>query len=263
MEILNPEVSLETFFALLRRTPNRLLMLDFDGTLAPFHPERMAARPYPGVAERLEAIIEGGKSRVMIISGRTIADLKKLLSLKRLPELWGCHGAEHQLPGGEVEIAGISDNARETLEAAREWSERLGIGDNVEVKAASVAFHWRSLPQGEAAKLKQAVQEEWSKVAESAEVALHEFDGGLELRVIGIDKGGVVREVVTKMSDDSLAAYLGDDRTDEDAFEMLAGQGLSVLVRPDLRPTVADFWIKPPEELVWFLDRWLEYAQSP
>src|SRR5215471_2765713 len=51
-------------------------------------------------------------------------------------------------------------------------------------------------------------------------------------------------------------AYLGDDRTDEDAFAALQGLGLAVLVRTSPRPTAANLWIEPTEELVEFLARW-------
>ena len=55
-------------------------------------------------------------------------------------------------------------------------------------------------------------------------------------------------------------AYLGDDRTDEDAFRALRGRGLSVLVRAEPRETAADAWIRPPEELIEFLRTWRREA---
>lgn len=51
-------------------------------------------------------------------------------------------------------------------------------------------------------------------------------------------------------------AYLGDDQTDENAFEALHGRGLSVLVRREYRPTNADVWIQPPEGVTAFLSDW-------
>jgi len=59
---------------------------------------------------------------------------------------------------------------------------------------------------------------------------------------------------------DAAVAYLGDDLTDEDAFRALAGRGLRALVRAELRPSEADVWIRPPGELLAFLDRWLRAA---
>lgn len=53
-------------------------------------------------------------------------------------------------------------------------------------------------------------------------------------------------------------AFLGDDLTDEDAFRVLSKRGLSVLVRPEYRETMAKAWLRPPHELVEFLALWVE-----
>ncbi|MGH9571319.1 MAG: hypothetical protein ACRD4F_16865, partial [Candidatus Angelobacter sp.] len=58
-------------------------------------------------------------------------------------------------------------------------------------------------------------------------------------------------------ADDVAAAYLGDDLTDEDAFQAINGRGLSVLVRPAWRSTTAQAWLRPPGELIQFLNDWI------
>lgn len=93
-------------------------------------------------------------------------------------------------------------------------------------------------------------------LVEKGGLELLEFDGGVELRVSGRNKGSVVREVLAEEPTDAAVAYLGDDWTDEDAFRALRGRGLGVLVRDELRPTAAELWIRPPHQLVEFLDRW-------
>jgi trehalose-phosphatase len=94
----------------------------------------------------------------------------------------------------------------------------------------------------------------WSQ----ADSHIREFDGGVELRVKGIDKGVAVRTVLNELGERSVAAYLGDDLTDEDAFRAIKGTGSGFLVREEFRPTTADFWLKPPRELMEFLDLWLQ-----
>jgi len=94
-------------------------------------------------------------------------------------------------------------------------------------------------------------------------LTLRSFDGGLELRVPGRDKGSAVREVLAEEGVEAAAAYLGDDLTDEDAFRALQGKGLAALVRPESRPTAADIWLQAPDELILFLDRWLAAAGKP
>jgi trehalose-phosphatase len=98
-------------------------------------------------------------------------------------------------------------------------------------------------------------------LAQSKGLQLKEFDGGIELRIPGRDKGYAVASALGEMGEEVAAAYLGDDFTDEDAFRAIQGKGLSVLVREEFRPTDADVWIIPPRELLDFLGRWMEATQ--
>jgi trehalose-phosphatase len=83
------------------------------------------------------------------------------------------------------------------------------------------------------------------------------FDGGLELRARGKNKGDAVSTILQESGSEVAAAYLGDDQTDENAFRAIKGRGVAILVRADPRPTVADIWLRPPEELGRFLRDWL------
>jgi trehalose-6-phosphatase len=57
---------------------------------------------------------------------------------------------------------------------------------------------------------------------------------------------------------DAALAYFGDDMTDEQAFEAVGPDDLTVLVRPLWRRTAAKLWLKPPDELLACLRRWVE-----
>ena len=102
----------------------------------------------------------------------------------------------------------------------------------------------------------------WIHLAQEAGLDLLEFDGGVEIRASAPDKGDAVRSLLSEMSANTPAAYLGDDNTDERAFRAINGRGLSVLVRPQWRQTAARLWLKPPEELLDFLARWLKACQA-
>ncbi|HYX19436.1 MAG TPA: trehalose-phosphatase, partial [Thermoanaerobaculia bacterium] len=82
------------------------------------------------------------------------------------------------------------------------------------------------------------------------------FDGGLELRPRGFHKGLVVQRAFAEFGTDAAVAYLGDDATDEDAFAALRGRGLPVLVRGAPRRTRADARLRPPDEVLEFLEAW-------
>jgi trehalose 6-phosphate synthase/trehalose 6-phosphate phosphatase len=61
---------------------------------------------------------------------------------------------------------------------------------------------------------------------------------------------------VAESGPQAVCAYLGDDLDDERAFKAMPDSGLSVLVRGQFRPTAADLWIQPPQEVRDFLVRW-------
>jgi trehalose-6-phosphatase len=84
---------------------------------------------------------------------------------------------------------------------------------------------------------------------------LLQFDGGLEL-LAGRNKGDALRMILHELGRQTPIAYLGDDLTDEDAFEALEGRGLGVLVRREWRPSGAVVWVRPPGELRKFLEDW-------
>ena len=84
-----------------------------------------------------------------------------------------------------------------------------------------MAVHTRRLSEVEAERVLAAVREVWEPLAREGAVEVHIFDGGLEVRVCGWDKGDAVRAVVDEEPVGTAVAYLGDDLTDEDAFGAL------------------------------------------
>lgn len=258
MRLINPELDLEAFFARVANAPERVLFLDYDGTLAPFHPDPSLAVPYPFVPERLKALTEGHATRVVIVSGRPLGELKPLLESVSHDEEWGAHGWErHTLDAGITRFDPEAAAIRQLTLA--EVPARLleAQGARVERKLASVAMHWRGLPEAQARELSERIVQAWTEIAD-ANVELLPFEGGMELRVRGRTKAHAITEVLAQSSPQVACAYLGDDITDEDAFKAMHGRGLAVLVGPQLRATAAHLWIRPPQELERFLARWAD-----
>ncbi len=251
------DATLRAFFARVRRAKHRALLLDYDGTLAPFHVRPDQALPYPGVCPLLDDIIARTCTRVVLISGRWTRDLVPLLALKRRPEIWGSHGWERLGTDGNYVVGKPDESALQTLAEADTWSDEvIALGARREQKPACLALHWRGLAPERIALIRGKVKEKWSRIGPEAGLGLHDFDGGIELRVPGRNKGYVVDTLLREMGTDTAAAYLGDDYTDEDAFNAINGRGLPVLVRSEFRPTAAQCWLKPADELLAFLRRW-------
>lgn len=256
MQLLSPNSDLSSFFAKFSGSQERLLLLDYDGTLAPFQAERNQAFPYPGVVDALSAIQEDKSTRIVIISGRATKDLLPLLRLRSTPEIWGSHGWEHIDANGQYTIASLDQTSAEVLAQARKFIDASGLAEFCEQKPVSLAIHWRGLTPELSSEIRSKVEKKWRELEQQANLSVSDFDGGIELRVLGKNKGTAVEAIIHELSDEAIVAYLGDDITDEDAFVTLQDKALNVLVRQELRPTSADVWLRPPEELLDFLSRW-------
>ncbi len=251
------------FLDKLSRSAASALVLDYDGTLAPFQVDRFAAVPWPGVAALIQRIAETGRTRVVLVSGRPAEEVRDLLGITPVPEIWGLHGRQRLHPDGRSDVLPMENSERETLEQAGRWIAAQGLESRAEFKPGSVAVHWRGLTPQETAEIRGRVRPEFGALGQRAGMALLEFDGGLELRCVEPNKGTAVRALRSELTAGAPFAYLGDDLTDEDAFLELRGTGaLTVLVRPERRETAAEAWLRPPEELREFLSGWAERTRG-
>jgi trehalose 6-phosphate phosphatase len=252
----------DKFFEDLSHTDSRLLLLDYDGTLAPFRKERDEAIPYPGIEERLDKIIALGKTGIVIISGRAIDDLKPLLKLKKYPEIWGSHGRERLTAEGEYSLQKPDEQSAKGLAEAVKIIYDNDLSGFMELKPVSVAVHYRGVKPEKVLEIRSKIMDNWSRIGVEYGLAVAEFDGGVELKTIDVDKGTAVKEILSGYSARTTGAYLGDDLTDEDAFKALPKSVIGILVREEKRATAASLWIKPPEELFRFLDRWIKIDEN-
>jgi len=256
------EALVEPLLRAVARASRSLLMLDYDGTIAPFQRNRHQAFPYPGFSRLVERIDRCGKTRVVIISGRDANEIVPLLDIEPHPEVWGLHGLQRLKPDGSVELPPLNEGTIEALAAAENWLVSQHLQHAAEFKTGSIAAHWRGLEEHEAKGVRERVLLGWKPISKYTHLHLMEFDGGVEIRAQHADKGDAVRTIMSEMDIETPAAYLGDDITDEHAFQAMNGRGLSVLVRPRYRATAAQLWLKPPEEVLDLLSRWLQACQD-
>jgi trehalose-phosphatase len=132
-----------------------------------------------------------------------------------------------------------------------------GLSSQAEIKPGGIAIHWRGLTDTEIEGVETRAREGWTAFAQHPGLKLLEFEAGLELRVAHPDKGDAVTAIIEESDPHAPIAYLGDDLTDEDSFRVLNGRGLTILVRPEHRETLAKVWLRPPHELIGFLEHWL------
>ena len=238
---------------------SRLLMLDYDGTLAPFEERRDEARPLPGAIELLERVSAGAGTIVAVISGRHLDELERRLG--RLPiQIVGEHGWEARRPDGRRVTHEPPEGCRAALERAAQAAAARGWARRLERKRTAVAVHTRGLPASEAEEMEETCRRLWEPEARGGVLRLRGMNGGVEIGAAGRDKATAVRDLVRELPAGAPAVYVGDDETDEDAFRELRGSGFGVRVGHSGRPTLASGEIPSPGAVLLFLDRWLEAA---
>lgn len=251
--------------ARLRHARNVFCGLDYDGTLAPIAPTPDTAVPYPGTAALLADLAAAPHTRVAIVTGRSIADVRRFLDVDGAYYV-GVHGVEVRRPGAGIEtnpVVGSGSGSWPPL--AAEVARRLGTvaGVFLEDKGVAVAAHYRGANADDAARTRVVVESLGAAlIAEGAAIEVLHGHAVVELRPRGIDKGTTLRRLIASDAPGSLALYIGDDRTDEDAFRALPPDSITVHVGPEDCETSADHAIANPAEVHTFLQQLLQTRRA-
>ncbi len=251
----------ESVWDLIRSRTPRLLLLDFDGTLAPFEVDRMAVRIPQESRDALARIARSGRDRVAIVSGRPIAELERLIDGFD-GTLAGEHGWEEKNARGVVCRHTPSLRARILLRLAEWVVVFMRCGERLEKKRASIVLHTRGVTSE---RMKQRVRR-CARVLhvlfEHDRMRLDAFNGGYELRDRTRSKGTVALGLLHKGPEQTLPVYLGDDVSDEDAFEVVRPLGVTVRVGLAPRDSAAEWTLDSPRAVAEFLACWAEIAEA-
>jgi trehalose-phosphatase len=228
------------------------MFLDYDGTLTP-----IVSRPDQAVLMgSTQAILRtlAAKVPVAILSGRELSDVRERVDIDGITYA-GSHGFDIAGPRGLRK-----QQATEFLPALdvaeKELREKLdGItGTLLERKRFSIAAHYRNLNESDLSNVEQAVSEVTARHPE-----LRKMDGKKVYELlpdIDWDKGKAVLWLLETAGLERAKVrpiYIGDDRTDEDAFRALGQCGVGILVSEQPRPTAASYSLKDPTEVERFL----------
>ena len=231
------------------------VFLDYDGTLTPIVPDPDDALLTDAARASIERL--ASLCTVAVVSGRDLDDVRGKVEIDGIAYA-GSHGFDLVTPTGERE-----QRAREFLPALdrAEAALRLDLepipGTRVERKRFAIAVHFRNVDPDRHDAIESAVDE-----VSAAETGLKKTGGKRiwELRpAVEWDKGKAVRWLLAELGlarPDVVPIYVGDDVTDEDAFEALGEEGIGVVVKgeDDTRPTAARYALADPAAARAFLD---------
>ena len=220
------------------------LFLDVDGTLLPFADTPQGVRVEASLVGLLRALAWRTRGALAFISGRPLDQLDSLFMPLRLPAA-GLHGFERRGAGGaywrhDPPSQAVLDDARRRMRQLADSEPGLVLED----KHFQLALHYRRAP-GAQLRVMNAMLDIASHAGPQFE--LQPGHCVVELRPAGVTKGGAVRAFLQEAPfRDRHPLYLGDDLTDESAFEEVnRSGGLSVGVG-SRTPTAAQFILDGP-----------------
>ncbi len=213
-----------------RRGPIRLL-LDYDGTLVPLARSPELARPDTELLTLIEQLAHVEGVEIDIVSGRPHETLDRWFGMLPIA-LWGEHGFWHRprtlrswIPAMDV-AAGWMRKIRPILDRFTAATP----GAHVEEKSASLAWHFRGAPREFGERQAHELRMLLGDVLSNQPLEVLEGKKVLEVRLRGVSKAVVARQVEAEVSPDALVVAIGDDRADEELFRALRPSSLTVAV---------------------------------
>ena len=234
-----------------------LLALDFDGTLAPIVPTPDGATLLDAARAALESLATRADTRIAVVSGRALADVRTRVGLDSIYYA-GNHGLEIEGPG----MYRVHEGAAVARPALAECAGRLRVlerehaGVLLEDKGLTLSLHYRRIADEEEAG--RVVQRVHALCGGLPGLRLTEGKKVVEVRPdVDWDKGRATLFLLDALLRGSAAApvvFIGDDRTDEDAFRALGGRGEGVIVaEPPPAHTAAASYVRSPAEVAVLL----------
>lgn len=231
------------------------LFLDFDGTLAEIAPRPDAVRVDPALVPNLERLRERLGGALAIVTGRPIGIIDGFLAGARF-DVAGLHGVERRL--GEAVSGGRPEDHPELrarlprLTALAASLEAVLIED----KGASVAVHWRLASPEDGRRAQAEVEAVAAELGSAYRLQLGKAVG--EIVPAGATKGHAIRAFMGEAPyAGRRPVFLGDDRTDELAFEAVNADG-GASVRVGEGETVAPYRLPDPAAVRALIAGWAE-----
>ncbi len=230
------------------------VFLDYDGTLTPIVDTPDKAILSDQMRRTVVRLSE--HCTVGIISGRDLADVKKLVGIDSIVYA-GSHGFDITGPRGLAVDNQVGAEFLPSLDKAEKaLNEKLGSirGATVERKKFAIAIHYRLVEPSRTDAVEAIVDEVaagHNDLRKARGKKIFELQPRMDwhkgkalfslLETLGLDR------------DDVLPIYLGDDVTDEDAFRALQGRGIGVVVWDEPYETAASYSLDSPDQVGQFL----------
>lgn len=248
---VNPGI-LDTITGLYQEGTRRHLFLDYDGTLVPFSKHPKLAIPNQDLITLLHRIAEDPRNHVTIISGRdgeTLEGWFNDLPLNLVAE----HGASIRMSGANWKHHREVDQTwKPVVRPTMELYTQRSPGSFMEEKTHTLAWHYRNVHPELGFIRSRELLDNLHHLVRNTPLQVIDGNKVIEVRISGVDKGSVARELLEGEEYDFIMA-VGDDKTDEDMFKALADRAVTVKIGPG--HTAAQYNLSNQHEVIRLLNQ--------
>ena len=248
MKLITPDIE-QKLVTMLRRSPHRLLFLDYGGTLAPYTP---APRPPgPAVINILSELSADDKNSLVLISGHDPDTMDRWFGDLEV----GCiseHGVwlKRRDDGRWRMIGPLSDRWKRKLRPILDVYVDRTPGSFIEEKSFSLIWNFEGVTRELSDTRKRELVDETMDLVTSLELQVLEHTTFVEIKNAHVDKGRAARHWIEQEHWDTILAC-GNDWSDEELFAALPDDACSIKVGPT--PTYARYSVRSPEDIRRFL----------
>lgn len=250
--------NLSKITALLKNTPAIVLMLDFDGTLTPIANSPDKARLPKKVKNLLISLSQKEGFYPVVISGRSLKDLRKKVNLKNIIYA-GNHGlegeilgAKYSFPISEEELTDLR-NIRKQLNIITDQYKNVFIED----KKLSLGLHYRLADKQCIPAIKLLLEKILQPFIKNKSISI--ITGKMVFDILPTtnwNKGSFAKLAIDKIRAKTkttpVAIFIGDDITDEDVFQEVE-KGITIRVGRE-RKSNAKYRLAGIKEVSRFLE---------
>ncbi len=208
---------------------NRLIFLDYDGTLTGFHADPLQSKPDAELKQIMEKITGDKKNNVVVISGRGRDTLEEWLGGYDI-EIIAEHGVWLKEKGKEWRtISKLKDDWKGNIKKVLDGYVNRTPGSFIEEKDYSLVWHYRKVETGLGEVRTRELTSHLKYITANKNLNVLEGDKVVEIKNSEVNKGRASSFWLDKYDADFITA-LGDDWTDEDTFLAMPDEAVTVKV---------------------------------
>ncbi|MEM1218919.1 MAG: bifunctional alpha,alpha-trehalose-phosphate synthase (UDP-forming)/trehalose-phosphatase [Bacteroidota bacterium] len=229
--LISPEERTELIEA-YKSAKNRLIVLDYDGTLMDFHPDPTAVIPDEELLTIIKTFQADSNNHVIVNSGRDKGTLDKWLG--DIPiDFAAEHGVWLRKNGNWKISSGLVNGWKKDIKPVLENLVERTPGSFIEEKEFSLAWHYRLTDKDLGEKRVREFRDVLLYLTHNLDLQVLEGNKVVEIKNAGVNKGKAMLQWLEPDNPYDFIIAIGDDHTDEDTFKALPSSAYTIKVGVD------------------------------